>query len=262
MVAQFLLDTKPMNSIGELISGFSDNALASPFRSTVPLLALAKDDLTTFAKVLALCNVVGDVSVAFERTVPSPRGEGRPSHTDAMVLFDQRALAIEAKWTEPRYETVTTRLTRGQDSKEFVGGWLELLQPHSTKPLRLSDFGSCVYQVVHRAASACGLDRVPSLVYLHFTPATMSAETSEQYVNDLSQVHALLGNPPNFPFFLVDVPLQLARAFHTIEHMKKGVAETGQAVRAALLATELFEFGEPDIRRIGATRNGLAPTSE
>lgn len=209
-----------------------------------------------FAKVLTLCNVVGDVSVAFERKVPSPRGEGLPSQTDVMVLFDQVALAIEAKWTEPRYETVAKRLTRkdsnGRDSKEFVGGWLELLQPHATKPLRLEDFASCVYQMVHRAASACGLGRAPSLAYLHFTPTKKGAATSEQYLSDLSQIHALLGNPRDFPFFLIDVPVELTGAFHAIEHMKKGVPETGRAVRSALLATELFEFGEPKVRRMVA----------
>ena len=36
--------------------------------------------------------------------------------------------------------------------------------------------------------------------------------------------------------------------------MKKGVRETGRAVRSALLATELFEFGEPHICRIGAEK--------
>lgn len=254
MAAQFLLDTKPTNGPTDLISEFSDRALASPFRSTVPLLALAKDDWTTFAKVLTFCNVLGDVSVAFERKVSSPRGEGLPSQTDAMVLFDHAALAIEAKWTEPRYETVVTRLTRkdpnGRDSKEFVGGWLELLQPHATKPLRLEDFASCVYQVVHRAASACGLGRAPSLAHLHFTPTLPSAATSAQYLSDFSDVHALLGNPERFPFFVVDLPMQPTTAFRAIEQLKKGDAATGRIVRAALLTDVLFEYGEPQIHRI------------
>jgi uncharacterized protein DUF6946 len=256
MTAQFLMNTTPMSSAPSLISEFSDSALASPFRSTVPLLALVKDDWTTFAKVLTLCNVTGNVSVAFERKVPSPKGEGLPSQTDAMVLFDKGALAIEAKWTEPRYETVATRLARKdskeRDSKEFVGGWLDLLRPHATNPLRLEDFATCVYQVLHRAASACGLGRTPSLAYLHFTPTVKSAATSAQYVNDLSQVHALLGNPRDFPFFVIDVPMEETLAFRAIRSLKKGVVETGRAVRAALLATELFEFGEPHMRRIGA----------
>jgi hypothetical protein len=255
VAAHVLLDTMPMRSPADLISGFGDDALASPFRSTVPLLALVKDDWATFAKLLSLCNVGGSVSVAFERTVPSPQGEGRPSHTDAMVLSDKRALAIEAKWTEPRYETVAARLSRkdsdSRDSKEFVGGWLELLQPHATKALYLDDFSTCVYQVVHRAASACALGRAPSLAYLHFVPATKGAATSEQYLNDLSQVHALLGSPADFPFYFIELSMQPTKAFQAIEHLKKGDAKTGRMVRSALLASALFTFGEPSVRQIG-----------
>lgn len=258
MAARFLLDTKPMSSSADLISRFSESAMASPFRSTVPLLALTKDAWTAFERLLGLCNMVGDLSVAFERRIPSPKGEGRPSHTDAMVLSDHRALAIEAKWTEPRYETVAARLSRkaanGRDSKEFVEGWLELLQRHAAKRLRLDDVSGCVYQMVHRAASACGLDRAPSLAYLHFVPATKGAATSAQYLNDLSQLHALLGSPADFPFFLIELPTQRTRAFQAIEHLKKGEAETGRVVRSALLETALFTFGEPSVRRIGAAR--------
>jgi hypothetical protein len=260
--ARFALDTKPVSGPSELVQDLSDSALASPFRSTVPLLALTKDAWPEFVNMLARCRVVGDVCVAFERTVSSARGEGRPSYTDAMVLSDENALAIEAKWTEPRYETVATRLARaglnGKDpeeltkgSREFVTGWLELLQPYSTKPLRLDDFAGCVYQIVHRAASACAMGKAPMLAYLHFMSMGAGGASSEQYLGDLAQVHALLGSPHGFPFYLVDLPLQPTRAFDAIRHLKKGVPETGQAVKAALLASELFEFGKPQVRRIG-----------
>jgi hypothetical protein len=259
--ARFAIDTKPVSGLSEVVLELSDSALASPFRSTVPLLALTKDAWPRFVNVLAGCGVVGDVSVAFERTVSSARGEGRPSYTDAMVLSDISALAIEAKWTEPRYETVTTRLARtgpdGEDPEEstegsqmFVSGWLELLQPYSTKPLLLGDFADCVYQIVHRAASACAMGRAPILAYLHFTATGTGGASSEQYLSDLARVHALLGSPQDFPFYLVDLPLQPTRAFDAIKYLKKGVPKTGQAVKAALLASELFEFGKPQVHRI------------
>jgi hypothetical protein len=60
------------------LSRFKDGALASPFRSTVPLLAFVKDDWPTFSQILTKCGLSGDVSVAFEWTVQSPKGEGRP----------------------------------------------------------------------------------------------------------------------------------------------------------------------------------------
>ena len=38
--------------------------------------------------------------------------DGNPSQTDLMVFGIGRSLAIEAKWTERRYETVAKRLVR------------------------------------------------------------------------------------------------------------------------------------------------------
>lgn len=254
MVApQYLLDRTPKSSVADLIPDLSDAALASPFRSTVPLLALAKDDWGTFAKVLDLCGMTGDVSLAFERSVPSPRGEGRPSYTDAMVLFGQSALAIEAKWTEPRNETVAARLgrrdSRGQGSEEFVRGWLDLIQPHATKTLRLEDFSDCVYQVVHRAASACGAAATPALLYLVFS--TEGGPRKHFYLDDLTLVYQALGQPARFPFLIAHVELKPTAAFKAIERLKKGEAATGRRVRQALLSDILFEFGAPTVTAIG-----------
>lgn len=90
------------------------------------------------------------------------------------------------------------------------------------------------------------------MLHLHFTPGTKSAATSAEWLHDLSQVHELLGSPSDFPFFLIDVPLQPTRAVRKIEHLKKAVPETGRALRTALIETELSDFGEPHMRRIGA----------
>jgi hypothetical protein len=176
-----------------------------------------------------------------------------------MATCPDGALAIEAKWTEPRYETVAKRLTKknskGEDPRPFVEGWLELLQPHATKPLHLDDFADCVYQLVHRAASACGAGKRPHLAYLHFSaPGVRSGASSGQYEKDLAAVHTLLGHPTGFPFFVVDLPIEPTAAFRRIQDLKKGQAATGQQVRAALLADTLFEFGEPQVMRIAASR--------
>jgi len=44
MAVQFLPDTKAMDGPADASSEFRDSAVASPFRSTVPVLDLAKDD--------------------------------------------------------------------------------------------------------------------------------------------------------------------------------------------------------------------------
>ena len=250
---EFYFDTALKTDHTELISAFGEQMLASPFRSTVPLLALISHDWPVFDGILSQCGITGSISVGLERAVSSPRGRGRPSYTDCMVLSGNRALAIEAKWTEPRYETLAMRLARDAntaDSREFLSGWLQLLQPYADKPLNLDDFAECVYQIVHRAASACGLGRDPTLAYIHFESSGHRGATSKQYAADLMRVHSALGSPRRFPFFLVDVPLDLGAPFKELLDLRKGVPTTGRAVKAALIAGALFKFGLPRVHRI------------
>jgi hypothetical protein len=242
-----------------LLPKFEAGAFASPFRSTVPLIAFAKDNWSGFKKLLSTCGLSEDVEVHFEFKVKSPKGNGKPSHTDAMVLSATHACAVEAKWTEPRYDTVEKRLKRkdpkdpeGVNAREFVEGWLERLQPFAMKPLRLNDFSMAVYQMVHRAASASAMSRSPSLIYLHFEfEGGSGGASTDQYHTDLTYLHNLLGQPLNFPFHLVEVGIKPTSAFSALEHLKKGSPETDLTVRSALLSGMLFEFGETHIQTIG-----------
>jgi hypothetical protein len=267
MLPSLFFDTRPVDSFDALLSMFDGKAFASPFRSTVPLVALVKDAWRLLETVLDGCGVGGDLSVHFEDKVASRKGRGNPSQTDAMVLTDRVAVALEAKWTEPRYETVAVRLRREpmrpsevaistaewrKQQEEHLDGWLELIRPHAAKRLCLADASEAVYQMVHRAASACCTSGLPKLIYLHFAPEpTGNAASTAQYRRDLTSLHSLLGSPTGFPFYLVELPLQPTAAFERIKDLKKGLSSTQQTVRSALLTSKLFEFGHPTIELIG-----------
>jgi hypothetical protein len=163
-------------------------------------------------------------------------------------------LAIEAKWTEPRYKTVAKRLTKKakdlSDPRVGVDGWLLHLQRFAERPLSLDDFADVVYQVLHRAASACSVATAngcqPQLVYLHFhSSEEEGGATSEQYVSDLRHLHSLLGNPRNLKFTVVDMPIVPTPAFEAIAHLDRHSRATGERVAAALCAGPLFTFGVP-----------------
>ena len=255
MAPRYFFDTDAATDFEALLARFEPPALASPFRSTVPLLALVRDDWSTFRHVLALGQFPDDADLHFEFQVKSPRGVGRPSHADLMIRGESAAMAVEAKWTEPRYETVAARLARpesgDQDHREFAGGWLDLLRPFATRPLTLDEFSGAVYQMVHRAASVCAITRAPSLAYLHFTSSTATqGEGTSQYHADLSYLHGILGHPAGFPFHLVELPIEPTSEFATIKNLEKGSLDTDRAVRATLLSSRLFAFGQPRIRTI------------
>ena len=256
---KYYFDTEPANGIEELCKRMTGKALQSPFRSTVPLLSLVEHSQPEWHSLLALWGAPPDSAVHFEYCVASPKSGGNPSQTDALLMSDSTVWAVEAKWTEPRYETVEKRIRKpesdGSDPRTTVDGWLKHLQPFATRDLGVDDFVDVVYQVLHRAASACAVATAnqlqPHLVYLHFHPSPLpSSATTSQYVSDLRDLHALLGNPGGVKFTVVEMPLKLNAAFEIIKDLDKKAIETAAQVKAALCSGPLFTFGKPRITQI------------
>jgi hypothetical protein len=194
-----------------------------------------------------------------EYGVPSPKHGGNPSQTDAMVISDKVVMAVEAKWTEPRYETVAKRLSKleadGADPRVTLNGWLQHLQPFATHRLQTGDFTDIVYQVLHRAASACAMATAhrcqPRLVYLHFYPSPLkNSATTDQYISDLGHLHTLLGSPAEVEFTVVEMRLHPTAAFEIIKNLNKRSPATSGQVSEALCSGPLFAFASPTAKRI------------
>jgi hypothetical protein len=206
------------------------------------------------------CRLPTDSDLHFEFRLDPPRGKGNPSHTDMMVLSADNALALEIKWSEPRYGTVRDWIQQGRNPdnrRKVLTGWLELLQSQAVHTLRLEDYSDAVYQMVHRAASACAQSKRLQLAYLQFTPLPDGQKAdSEQNYDDPTYLHRLLGHPSGFPFYLIKVEVMPTAAFRSIERLSKGSPKTAEAVTAALLGASLFKFEGWQLRTI----DGPAPS--
>lgn len=247
-------DKEIVNDVSAALLQYPETEFMSPTRSTVPLLSLLKDGNRILNKALSELHSDTASDLHLEYTVSPPIGKGKASYTDLMVRQQGDTLAIEAKWTEPRYETVAQWRRKGKSPKNrerVLRGWLDLIQPHSTRVLNLDDFSDAVYQMVHRAASACFNSEQPHLAYLHFIPdPSGKGATSKQYQSDLEHLRLLLGNPSNFQFYLVDLEIRLTEAFERIKDLPKGTAETASAVHTALENGPLFEFSDFHLQAI------------
>ena len=148
---------------GRSISGYENlfdryaaKEFDSPERSTVPFLSYwrtSEQRAKEFSEVLGF-ELSRSVCLNFEYKVPVQCGKGNASHTDLMLISGDACVAIEAKFTEPKYETVAQWLVKGNDienRKKVLQGWLGLLSPN----LQEKDVAEFPYQLVHRTASAC-----------------------------------------------------------------------------------------------------------
>lgn len=258
----YCFDTEPAKDFAALCERMAGKPLQSPYRSTVPLLSLVEHSQSAWRSLLTSLGEPPNSTIHFEYCVPSPKAGANPSQTDALIMSEGRVWGIEAKWTEPRYETVARRMRKpkklgsnppeaiDEESREIVEGWLAYLQPYASRELRVGDFEDAVYQMVHRAASACavasGKELQPELTYLHFHPSPLaSTATTDQYVSDLRHLRMLLGPGSALGITVVEMPLEPTAAFRAIEGLDKRARETADAVSAALQRGPLFEFGPP-----------------
>jgi len=247
-------DRKTISAIDETLPMYSKREFQSPSRSTVPLLSWLKHDEQMFHALLRELGMPADSSIHLEYTVKPPEGRGNFSHTDIMVISGDNALALEAKWTEPRHDTVRDWLAMGKkpdNRRSVMSGWLSLLQKHAKCALYVDDFSEAVYQMVHRASSACAAGNKPRLAYLMFTPLPDGKSTDIRTIYaDLTHLWKLLGQPDDFPFYLIELQLSQAAEFQAIASLKKGSAATAEKVRASLRKTKLFAFEKYDIKTI------------
>lgn len=248
-------DRHPVASIDNVLSYYGAKEFKSPTRSTVPLLSWLKHEPSSVRSLLNELGMPADCTLHLEYTVNPPEGKGQASHTDLMILAGARSLAIEAKWTEPRYETVSDWLNKGESPNNrltVLTGWLNLLQTHSSNYLVPADFSNAVYQMVHRAASACASGKSPRMAYLLFDPSPDPNTADKQTIlDDLNHLWNLLGSPRSFPFHLVKINLAPTTAFDQISTLPKNSDETSQTVQKALLEERLFNFMGYVVAEIG-----------
>jgi hypothetical protein len=248
-------DRTPCRTIAEVIRSYGERELKTATRSTIPLLCWLKYQEPSLNSLLRDMNMPAECSLCFEYQVKPAKGSGGASHTDLMVKSGKFSLAVEAKWTEPQYETIAKWLAKGSNPnnrREVLDGWLSLLRKHATRHSPKEDFSSAVYQIVHRAASACASGEMPKLAYLVFKPSPDSTAANIKVIyNDLANLWILLGRPEKFPFFVVEVKLSHTVAFDEIGSLPKGNKSTAERIRTALLGNnQLFDFEMYSVMRI------------
>ncbi|MCX6832565.1 MAG: hypothetical protein NT028_10645 [candidate division Zixibacteria bacterium] len=250
-------DKTAITTMDDARSHYAADEFASPTRSTVASLSWLEHEISALDSLLKELEMPDVCDLHLEYTVEPRQGDGEASHTDLMVISGESSLAVEVKWTEPRYDTVGKWLTKGPNPLnrcKVLTGWLGLLQKHAMHELYIEDFSGAVYQMVHRAASACAVGKMPRLAYLVFKPSPDPRTADIQTIHkDLTNLWSLLGNPKGFPFYLVEVHLSPTAAYKAIESLPKRDKATAEQVKAALFGSDrLFKFGKYHLTKVGA----------
>jgi len=240
------------------MNGFS-NALVLPdkeftnlTRSTVPLASYWRDQSKALA-TLAIALDLPDLATAhieFEAKTPSV-GRAEASHTDVMVRSRSASVAIEAKWTEPEYQTVARWSATVQEPRPVIAHWLKRLHPFANPP-GFDGVSDLIYQMLHRCASACDPEReIAAMVYQVFTD---SEHRAEPYEKSLKKFVETIRPTRRLRVRLIEVPMKKTPQYHIIERdlAQRRLRDQGfiasPVVRRAVARDELFDFFEPVVR--------------
>lgn len=242
-----------VGTFADLLNDVPDRELMNTTRSTVPLLAWwrSQENVAALAKVLGVSGLE-NAEACFEYAVPAAcercptRGRGNSSMTDVMLDLGTDVVAVEAKHTEPLYETVGTWLGAPPTAnrEKVLRHWLSCC---IGAPMDIEDCRELIYQMVHRTASACdrasagGRSAIPHVVHLLF-----GGDHVGEYVGAVRALEARVRcGAPRVRFHVVRVPTERCDRLDAIQASPPG--DLTDALRAALIHGEpLYEFGAPE----------------
>lgn len=253
MPISLFLGNVPYPSFEELIANLPDDAVASPRRSTVPLIAYwrRKDALDTLWTSLGAV-APAEVELRFEHPTPVRHGRGKPSYTDLMIVGEKVAVAIEAKFTEPRYETVGEWLggTPSSNRTAVLGGWLSHINDATGGHCTRESVGEVPYQVVHRTASVCAMNR-PDRVVLY---QVFKSPLPSFYADDLRTLIRQLPNGSSLSAWVQSCPAHpLPEYQEVLARWDGGSRDVAADVRRLLVEDRLFEVSAGAILEVRQT---------
>ena len=247
-----------VSDFASLVSAYSSKELASPTRSTVPLLAFwaqPEARLAEFSGRLGLAGV-SQCQLCFEYPVPVQQGSGKSSFTDLMILSESAAVAIEAKFTEPEYETVETwlRTSASQNRQAVLAGWLQLIARAIGIDLNASAVAGYPYQLVHRTASACH----PRASHRWVVYQLFSEKRLSYYRNHLANLSRALGGQSVLRFgVLATYPEVTPEYVSLTNRWDSKERDLSDDVRKGLLSGGFFKFRQMAFTELGRSGGKL-----
>jgi hypothetical protein len=221
----------------DLLGQYPEAELRSPFRSTVPLLAYwqnPKIGLERLGKILGE-SFSEPVELLFEHQVPVKEGRGKASHTDLMIRTRTQTVAIEAKYTEPGYETVSTwrNKSTGDNRDKVLRGWLAIINETMHSLLTMENTEDCTYQLIHRTASACeGSAAVRIVAYQCFD---CDSRKRNEYIAQIRGLKRLIGRQTRLRFVFLECKLhRTPRYENLLQQWRKKHKDLEPAVREGL----------------------------
>ncbi len=271
MITRLHFGTTQVSGFRALVENFPIETFSSPLRSTVALLdfwRVPELRLEEFSRTIGI-ERIDSAKLFFEFPVPVRRGRGKPSFTDLLIVGENVAMAVEAKFTEPPYEDVRSWLgpTPTDNRIAVLEGWLESVRAVTACRIERVDVLDLPYQLIHRTASACSLSGPRRIVvYQTFECQTLGWVTSSHCIEALSALCNLVGGGASLAFRLVTCALEPSSEWRGLKaRWESRERDLAEPIRRALIRDSLFSFANLTRENVrlppGASNSRLHATS-
>ncbi len=191
-----------ISSFNEIVGKYGKSEFKSPYRSTIPLLALFKCEVWNNFGLIADSDK-DNIKYFFEWETKVIKGKGRASCTDLMIISNDICIAVEAKRTEPPYASVKKWLGNSVNKKLVLEGWLEIIKAKTKKTIDIKLINDLPYQLIHRVASACSMKKEKThVVYLLFD---LKETQRDYYLKSINSFSKLVGNSITIHLICYDI---------------------------------------------------------
>lgn len=237
---------KQISSIDDVYEKYDKREFKSPYRSTIPLIALFKNNQTPNIQFVKH-DKIQDVNFIFEYETSIIKGKGRASCTDLIMKYSNSCIAIEAKRTEPPYVKVGKWLGDSINKKQVLEGWLDLINTYTDLKVNISELNDLPYQLIHRVASACSLKQQHTeVIYIGFD---LKEKMTNYYLDSLGKISTILKN--RVDIYLYSYKIEKSEEQINLEkRWDLGERDLSQDVINGLVNNNLMRFSEANIIKI------------
>lgn len=207
MNIQIYYNRTPITDFSELVKKYPDDEFEKETRSTIPHLLWWLNPEERAKEVLKAAGIQDQnaLDLRFEYCV-SPKGRGAPSHTDLMIIGEEVALGIEAKWTEPEYDTVAKWKSKGkkENREKVFDGWIGMIIGDNTANLEIDKLKDLPYQMIHRLASIASLKKKRGIMI--YEVFNVNQIKKKYYLDNLKKLSYLLKDINHISIMAIFVP--------------------------------------------------------
>lgn len=189
--------------------------------------------------------IIDDYNICFEYPVKSIKN-ATSSYTDIMLISDNACIAIESKWTENI--GVYCKNQKSKRKNEVQQHWINIISKYIGQNLIFEDFSDIEYQLLHRVASACSLNRAKCIVtYQIFYRDILS----DSFIQEIKKLKKLL-NTQKIKFYVNLVKIDFTDTYIKLNDEIKNLSKKNRIdkIKDSIKQFNFFNFSDESLSQI------------